>query len=349
MCMEQSKRVILSAKKIGETIYLSCYNDFPKDVGSAPLEGIGAKCGTERGTKYNMDAVCALIRLHKKKKRYTLYSRSCELCDGVLSRFTCGTESPISGDRQLLAEIEHEVVHIPRAGTVCRRVAVELPYVHARDKSRVVWCPRSGTPRDKARKESLVALGMPDAQPVRVKRSESGSDVLRQIVKKTTPKSSNRNKSGGWSNDDDDDGASCDPNHNNLSNSTGTSKKMEANAPSTSTNSRNKVDINNSWQDDRHKNRLLLMSKLPKWNDRVESFCMSFHGQRIKVASSKNFVFGTNQGKTKEEKDSPVLQFGKQSENGKRFALDFRYPMAPIQAFGIFLTACNWCGPKQKD
>ena len=85
------------------------------------------------------------------------------------------------------------------------------------------------------------------------------------------------------------------------------------------------------------------MSKLPKWNDRVESFCMSFHGQRIKVASSKNFVFGTNQGKTTEAKNSPVLQFGKQTDNGKRFALDFRYPMAPVQAFAIFLhgAPCN--------
>ena len=62
-----------------------------------------------------------------------------------------------------------------------------------------------------------------------------------------------------------------------------------------------------------------------------------------------DIYFSNNDNYTREEKDSPVLQFGKQSENGKRFALDFRYPMAPVQAFGIFLTACNWCGPKQKD
>ena len=45
------------------------------------------KLATDRGTKYNMDAVCALLRLNAKRKRYTLFSR-CELCDGVLSRFT---------------------------------------------------------------------------------------------------------------------------------------------------------------------------------------------------------------------------------------------------------------------
>jgi hypothetical protein len=185
---------------------------------------------------------------------------------------------------------------------------------------------------------------MLDAEPVRVKRSDSGSDALRQIVKKTTPK--NSSSKSGW--DDDEDNNNLSSSGSSSSNNNNNDK--EVNAPSTTTmRTPKKVDINDSWQDDKHKNRLLLMSKLPKWNDRVESFCMSFHGQRIKVASSKNFVFGTNQGKTREEKDSPVLQFGKQSENGKRFALDFRYPMAPVQAFGIFLTACNWCGPKQKD
>ena len=49
------------------------------------------------------------------------------------------------------------------------------------------------------------------------------------------------------------------------------------------------------WQDDEHRHRLLLMSKLPRWNDDVDSFCMSFHGHRIKCASSKNFVFSSNQ------------------------------------------------------
>ena len=101
--MEQSKRISTTARKIGQTIYLSCYNDFPEGVGDAPLEGAGMKLGTDRGTKYNMDAVRTL-RLTSNGN--ALFSRSCELCDGVLSRFTCGTESPINGDRQLLAEIE---------------------------------------------------------------------------------------------------------------------------------------------------------------------------------------------------------------------------------------------------
>ena len=110
-----------------------------------------------------------------------------------------------------------------------------------------------------------------------------------------------------------------------------------------------------TWQDDKHRHRLLLMSRLPKWNDRVESFCMNFHGNRIKVASSKNFVFTSNQSDAssaaagkKSDDSRAILQFGKQSSDGSKFALDFRYPIAPVQAFAIFLTSTGWAGPKQK-
>jgi hypothetical protein len=49
------------------------------------------------------------------------------------------------------------------------------------------------------------------------------------------------------------------------------------------------------------------------------------------------------------EPDKSCLQFGKQDENeGCRFALDYRWPLSPVQAFGIFLTSCVWVGPKHK-
>ena len=64
---------MLTARKIGDTLYLSCYNDFPENIGDIPLEGAGAKPGNDRGTKYNMAAVCALIRLHKKKRSHIIF------------------------------------------------------------------------------------------------------------------------------------------------------------------------------------------------------------------------------------------------------------------------------------
>ena len=46
--------------------------------------------------------------------------------------------------------------------------------------------------------------------------------------------------------------------------------------------------------------------------------------------------------------EKSCLQFGKQDDAGARFALDYRWPLSPVQAFGIFLTANNWVGPKEK-
>ena len=43
--------------------------------------------------------------------------------------------------------------------------------------------------------------------------------------------------------------------------------------------------------------------------------------------------------------DKSCLQFGKQDDDGCRFALDYRWPLSPVQAFGIFLSACLWVGP----
>jgi hypothetical protein len=36
----------------------------------------------------------------------------------------------------------------------------------------------------------------------------------------------------------------------------------------------------------------------------------------------------------------PVIQFGKLTATA--FSLDFRYPMCPLQAFALFLSAHGW-------
>ena len=78
---------------------------------------------------------------------------------------------------------------------------------------------------------------------------------------------------------------------------------------------------------------------------------MNFHGQRIHLASSKNFVFESNQTQGKEGESHSVLQFGKaqkRDDGTMQFSLDFRSPVAPIQAFAVLLSACKWIGPKAK-
>lgn len=81
--------------------------------------------------------------------------------------------------------------------------------------------------------------------------------------------------------------------------------------------------------------RLVLQSKLPEWNPELSSLVLKFHGGRVLAASSKNFMMATA-----DQPNRGVLQFGKNRKG--RFVLDFRHPMAPIQAFGICLSACAW-------
>lgn len=90
----------------------------------------------------------------------------------------------------------------------------------------------------------------------------------------------------------------------------------------------------------------------------ISSLTMKFLGSRVTASSSKNFLFemptpegmclpacvcvqhvhervcGTA-GTTKH-----VIQFGKLCP--ATFSLDFKYPLCPLQAFGLFLSANGW-------
>lgn len=67
----------------------------------------------------------------------------------------------------------------------------------------------------------------------------------------------------------------------------------------------------------------------PQWNQKLQAFVLNFEG-RVTKPSVKNFQIS-------DEKDNIILQFGKVDEN--RFTLDFQYPLSPIQAFCIALSA----------
>ncbi len=66
---------------------------------------------------------------------------------------------------------------------------------------------------------------------------------------------------------------------------------------------------------------------------------MKFLGSRIAASSSKNFLFEMplENGTVR-----PVAQFGKLSEADGTFSLDYRWPMAPLQAFAMFLSTNAW-------
>ena len=88
-----------------------------------------------------------------------------------------------------------------QAQTSCRRMAIELPFVHP-DKSRVVWCPRAGTPKQSVRRSSLASLGATETSPVRVRRSSSlsiSSTGIREMVRTSSQSSNNSDGSSKYS------------------------------------------------------------------------------------------------------------------------------------------------------
>ncbi|KAE9247751.1 hypothetical protein PF004_g4181 [Phytophthora fragariae] len=95
--------------------------------------------------------------------------------------------------------------------------------------------------------------------------------------------------------------------------------------------------------------RVKIGSKLPVWCPEVNSLMLKFHGGRIREASAKNFMLMLDEepvGAQVSAVPDPtgnnrvVMQFGKFSKS--KFALDFRFPLAPIQAFAIGLSSCAW-------
>ncbi|KUF84952.1 hypothetical protein AM588_10000790 [Phytophthora nicotianae] len=95
--------------------------------------------------------------------------------------------------------------------------------------------------------------------------------------------------------------------------------------------------------------RIKIGSKLPVWCPEVNSLMLKFHGGRIREASAKNFMLMLEEesaGTLASPVPDPtgnnrvVMQFGKFSKS--KFALDFRFPLAPIQAFAIGLSSCAW-------
>ena len=82
-----------------------------------------------------------------------------------------------------------------------------------------------------------------------------------------------------------------------------------------------------------------LSCKVPQWNQKVGSLVMDFVGNRVKVASSKNFLMYIS-SKGGSGKSNPVLQVGKY--RSKRYNLDIKEPLSTVQGFAIALSAFLW-------
>lgn len=91
----------------------------------------------------------------------------------------------------------------------------------------------------------------------------------------------------------------------------------------------------------------LMQNKLPEWNEELQSLVLRFNKGRVLAPSAKNFLMCMQQPGPAQyglpvdnSHKEGVLQFGKTRK--KRYALDFRHPVSPLQAFGVCLSLFNW-------
>jgi len=77
-----------------------------------------------------------------------------------------------------------------------------------------------------------------------------------------------------------------------------------------------------------------LMNKPPNWSDEVGAYVLNFNG-RVTMASVKNF-----QLVSPDDLETVVVQFGRVGKD--LFTLDFRFPLSPLQAFGIALSSFDY-------
>eukprot|EP00898_Chlorokybus_atmophyticus_P001447 jgi/Chlat1/2302/Chrsp17S02594 len=80
----------------------------------------------------------------------------------------------------------------------------------------------------------------------------------------------------------------------------------------------------------------VLASKGPAWDPLARRWCYDFAG-RVMCESKKNFQLETEGGAT--DGGEVILQFGKQRQDV--YALDVSYPVTPLQAFGVALSAID--------
>lgn len=76
---------------------------------------------------------------------------------------------------------------------------------------------------------------------------------------------------------------------------------------------------------------VIMVNKEPIWDDARACYTINFNG-RVSVASVKNFQLMIEGGD-----ESIVMQFGKTGKS--TFSLDVRWPLSPVQAFSIVMSA----------
>jgi len=308
---ERTGEVLLAAKRIGDDFYISQYAEFPDLVTAKNIhQHTQSACGVLHFCTCRTKNPASHKRRGRGRKsgrlsRFQLWSTSCDYCDNALAKYVCG---PAAADASALGN--------SRNG--------------------------SQTPAE-AEVAALKRLG---CRQLLADFTQSNVEVrMGPAVAKTGP------------------GASVP--------APGTpvveARRLTIALPTLQTDARTEQTHHVGWCDRcprQLESTLQLVSAVPEWNNDAQRLTMAFQESHVREHSSKNFLVREVPdplGKSKSPKSlralqlsghSPrsvrkmtdphraCLQFGKTSK--KLFTLSYRYPMSPMQGFGIALSHFNW-------
>ena len=309
---EDDARRKSTVHKLTESVLSVARRSFNSDNGDSAKESRDNMLGITQKEAFVENHTKGVTRYHAKliansNASFTLYSTRCEYCDKVLRRFSCGgVLSPFNECRQRLCDIQHSLVKIKGIdGVEARRLQIVIPGVFDSNKEKGVYRV-PWCPRVKKEFQQLVVRKENDrANSRNSDRGDSDTDQGSGSTVKTKSK------------DNNDDGGNKDI---RRSQSEGGSLEEKVFGDS----SKEMVVPN-----------IAMESRLPEWNSDAGSLVLTFQEGRVREPSAKNFLL-TLAG----EKNKYLIQFGK-VKNGK-YNLDFKYPLCPLQAFGVALSAFSW-------
>jgi hypothetical protein len=369
MYRQATKKFLLSAKfeeRVG-CFFISQYPDFP-DLPSAEI----FEAATSGGEPW---FCCALVQQRNAEgepaSAYSLISRSCRWCDQRLGKYSCEDLSPRENESGSAAGAgpAASARHARPAGVHPAAAAVDGS---AEDGGRITaaarcateaagaligWAsPRAASALLKSRRScsESARLGFPAGQLRQrlatithsLAKIDCGSEdagVARRIgirfpalVPDADAASvANERADGDASNDDDD-------------------RSRDPGPPS--------VDLMPAgWcsrQPRNEGNTLALSNLLPEWNRRMQSLCMKFVNGRVLMSSKKNFLVACRTSEASSGRGGGRLlsnprmgrrciQFGK--VRFRRFNIDYRNPVSPVQAFAVALSMFRWRGGEEKE